>query len=346
MGFSAYGFFIRGGTLPVNPSETKAMGKPKAALRSRDVSRSKQMARRKPVPEEFVVALISACFKADVKNCGYVAPPDEVIEGLLADGLGKYLRDRYAVHRWVKDQAYRGWLSGASCVRPAAFGPVRGPGGTFCTTDASRQVLLDRVHLISAKDAGLLQTADLEALRRSLTRIMSHQAPAPLLQELGSIEETIGKDVTFYDRHHGHADLSENTVAFYNTIQTSGLLAGVRRIAIEYLKQRNIDPACFARVPPEFSTVFAHSYESGQDPRKPRHGLGPHVDDVAYCAAVYSVTGDNGAPGLWWSVSKESQELIKVPMEAGDIVLILRGTLHGVTVCDRLEDRMTLNFHL
>ena len=119
---------------------------------------------------------------------------------------------------------------------------------------------------------------------------------------------------------------------------------------IEYLKQRNIDPACFARVPPEFSTVFAHAYEKGQGSRKrkrkPPHGLGPHVDDVSYCAAVYSVTGDNGAPGLWWKVSKESQELIKVPMEAGDIVIILRGTLHGVTVCDRLEDRMTLNFHV
>ena len=35
-----------------------------------------------------------------------------------------------------------------------------------------------------------------------------------------------------------------------------------------------------------------------------------------------------------------------LPMEAGDIVIILRGTLHGVTVCDRLEDRMTLNFHV
>ena len=324
------------------------MGKRKAALR--DVSRSKQMASRKPVPEEFVVALISACFKADVKNRGYVAPPDEVIDGLLKDGLSKYLRDRYAVHRWVKDQAYRGWLSGASCERPAGFGPVRGPGGTFCATDASRQVLVDRVHRISAKDAGLLQNADLKALRRSLTHIMSHQAPAPLLQGVGPNAETIGKDVTFYDRVHGHADRSEDAVAFYNTIQTNGLLAGVRRIVIEYLEQRNIDPACFARVPPEFSTVFAHAYEKGQGSRKrkrkPPHGLGPHVDDVSYCAAVYSVTGDNGAPGLWWKVSKESQELIKVPMEAGDIVIILRGTLHGVTVCDRLEDRMTLNFHV
>ena len=56
------------------------MRKPKAALR--DVSRSKQMARRKPVPEDFVVALLSACFKADEKNRGYVVPPDEVIKGL------------------------------------------------------------------------------------------------------------------------------------------------------------------------------------------------------------------------------------------------------------------------
>ena len=321
------------------------MGRPK--LRRRDVSRSKQMARRKPVPEEFVVALISACFKADVKNRGYVAPPDEAIERLLADGLSKYLPDRYAVHRWVKDQAYRGWLSGPSCVRPTGFGQVRGPGGTFSKTDAPCQVLVDRVHRISAKDTGLLQNKDLQALRRRLTGIMRHEAPRPLLQDsVGTNVESIGKDVTFYDSVHGQEDRSGNAVAFYNTIQTNGLLAGVRQIVIDYLKQRNIDPACFARVPPEFSTVFAHCYARGQESRNPAHGLGKHVDDVAYCAAVYSVTGDNGAPGLWWQVSKESQEQIPVPMEAGDIVLILRGTLHGVTVCDRPEDRMTLNFHV
>ena len=315
------------------------------ALR-REVSRSKQMARRKPVPEEFVVALLSACFKADVKNRGYVVPPDKVIKGLLADGLSKYLPHCHAVHKWVTDQAYRGWLSGASCVRPAGLGPLRGPGGTFCSTDAYPEVLVDRVHRIRAKDTGLLQNEALEALRRSLTRIMRDEAPRPLLQDVGTNVPTIGKDVTLYDPVHGQDDRSVNAVAFFDTMKTNGLLDGVRQIVIEYLKQRNIDPACFARVPPEFSTVFAHCYERGQDSRKPPHGLGKHVDDVVYCAAVYSVTGDNGAPGLWWQVAKDSQERIPVPMEAGDIVLILRGTLHGVTVCDRPEDRMTLNFHV
>jgi hypothetical protein len=57
----------------------------------RDVCRSKHKARRKPVPDELLVALINACFKADVNNGGYVAPPDEVqvIDGLLDDGLSK-----------------------------------------------------------------------------------------------------------------------------------------------------------------------------------------------------------------------------------------------------------------
>ena len=89
--------------------------------------------------------------------------------------------------------------------------------------------------------------------------------------------------------------------------------------------------------------MFAHSYEASHATGQDTHGMASHVDDVVYCAAVYCVTGDGGKPGLWWKESKESQEVIQVPMEPGDIALILRGTHHGVANVPRDSPRITVN---
>ncbi len=50
-----------------------------------------------PDDSALLVALINACFKADVNNLnnGYVAPPDEDIDGLLDDGLSKHPLHHY-----------------------------------------------------------------------------------------------------------------------------------------------------------------------------------------------------------------------------------------------------------
>jgi hypothetical protein len=108
---------------------------------------------------------------------------------------------------------------------------------------------------------------------------------------------------------------------------------------------RAVDPACYDFVPLQFWYVFAHVYTASQDNTPIEDGLASHVDDAAYGAAVWSLTGDNGHPGLWWKRSFRSEDQIPVPMEAGDLALILRGTHHGVSRVPREKDRVTLSFH-
>ena len=141
----------------------------------------------------------------------------------------------------------------------------------------------------------------------------------------------------------GKADNSRAAKTVYAGLESSGVLHRVHDILQTHLKMRAVDPACYDFVPLQFWYVFAHVYTASQDDID---GLASHVDDAVYGAAVWSLSGDNGQPGLWWKRSFRSEDYqIPVPMEAGDLALILRGTHHGVSRVPREKDRVTLSFH-
>jgi hypothetical protein len=307
---------------------------------------SKKKARRDALPDHFIVALMHECIKADMHNEGYVPPPDAAIDALLVLGLSDYLRDRDAVKAWVRDQAAHGWVSGSFCVDSihVAHGPARGVGGTFRRRDDnSHQVWVGRVRVIKAADAKLLTPPQLAELLAAVTKITRHEERTELLQDTDSKTTSTGKQVVFKDLHHGKADNSRAAKTVYAGLESSGVLHRVHDILQTHLKMRAVDPACYDFVPLQFWYVFAHVYTASQDDID---GLASHVDDAIYGAAVWSLTGDNGQPGLWWKRSFRSEDYqIPVPMEAGDLALILRGTHHGVSRVPREKDRVTLSFH-
>ena len=79
-------------------------------------------------------------------------------------------------------------------------------------------------------------------------------------------------------------------------------------------------------------------------------GLETHTDNSGIAAAVISLTGDGGKPGLYWVRDKETGrgekrklEQFQLPLEAGDVALIHRGCIHGVHFAKRTVPRITLN---
>ena len=332
-----------GRSIAAAPRKSNAM-LPKSA-----VCLSKKKARRDALPDHFIVALMQECIKADMHNKGYVPPPDAAIDALLVLGLSDYLRDRDAVRAWVRDQVRHGWVSGSFCVDSihVQHGPRRGIGGTFCRRDDdSHQVWADRVHVMKAADARLLPPPQLAKLLAAVTKLMRDEERIELLQDVDSKDTSTGKVVIFSDLHHGTADDSPAAKAVYARLESSRVLHRVHDIFQTYLNMRNVDPACYDFVKLQFWQVFAHAYTASQDSTPIFDGLASHADDAAYGAAVWSLTGDNGHPGLWWKRSFRSEDYqIPVPMEAGDLALILRGTHHGVSRVPREKDRVTLSFH-
>ena len=332
-----------GRSIAAAPRKSNAM-LPKSA-----VCLSKKKARRDALPDHFIVALMQECIKADMHNKGYVPPPDAAIDALLVLGLSDYLRDRDAVRAWVRDQVRHGWVSGSFCVDSirVAHGPVRGVGGTFRRRDDhSHQAWVDRVRVIKAADAKLMTPPQLAQLLAAVTNITRKEERTELLQDVDSKVPSTGKQVVFRDLYHGTADDSRAAKAVYAGLESTGVLDRVHDIFQTHLKMRNVDPACYDFVKLQFWYVFAHVYTASQDNTPIEDGLASHVDDAVYGAAVWSLTGDNGQPGLWWKRSFRSEDYqIPVPMEAGDLALILRGTHHGVSRVPREKDRVTLSFH-
>ena len=330
------------------PSTAAAPRRSNAMLTTRSVCLSKRKARRDALPDPFIVALMEACIKADVDNDGYVPPPDAAIDALLARGLSEYLPNRDAVKAWVRDQVRHGWVSGSNCVDPiqVTHGPVRGVGGTFRRSDdTTNEVWVERVHLYKATDAKLMTPPQLAELLAALSDIMRDEQRTELLQDTEAKVASTGKVVIFSDLHHGTADNSPTAKAFYARLASSGVLQRVHDIFQTFLHMRNIDPACYDFVKLQFWQVFAHAYTASHGTTQIEDGLGRHVDDAVYGAAVWSLTGDNGQPGLWWKPSFRSEKRIPVAMEAGDLAVILRGTHHGVSRVARQKDRVTLSFH-
>ena len=332
------------------PPNKKNITMPKITRRTiytrRELPPWKLAQRRKTPPPEWVVQLMNASLNADSNNEGYVPPPDEKIDELLAAGLKKYLPTRAAVRKWVEGCAHRGWPNGDGCITPQGQGGrLRGPGGRFCKGGAAPRVLAPRVLLIKDKDANLLTPDELKEYVHWLVRIMDKQTARPLLQEEkgANATQSLGKDCTFFDVRHGRADTTYYPKKVYQKMERWGLLARIHVLVADFLNKRGVSSACFEAGRLQHNLVFAHSYEASHATGQDTHGMASHVDDVVYCAAVYCVTGDGGRPGLWWKESKESQEVIQVPMEPGDIALILRGTHHGVADVPRDSPRITVN---
>ncbi len=128
-------------------------------------------------------------------------------------------------------------------------------------------------------------------------------------------------------------------------MENGGRFRHIHLLVADYLSKCGVSADCFEAANLQCSVVFAHCYEASHATGQATHGMDSHVADVVYCAAVYSVTGDGpgGKPGLWYKESKESKKVIQVSMEPGDIVLILRGTHHGVANVPRDVRRITLN---
>jgi hypothetical protein len=311
----------------------------------RELTRSKLDQRRRTPPQEWVVRLMNKCLNADTNDMGYVAPADDQIDELLAAGLNEYLPSRAAVRKWVKDCAYKGWANGNACITPRGqAGCVRGPRGRFCKAGEGLTVLAPRVLLIKDAEADLL-TPDVRAEYVTwFERIMAKETARPLLQgEKGAKPQSIGKYCTLFDVRHGTQDKTHYPQMLYNKMSKGTLLADIRALVADYLKKCGVSDGCFEAAALQWSVVFAHSYEPSHATGQDTHGMDSHVDDVLYCAAVYSLTGDGGKPGLWYKASKESMDVIQVPMEPGDIALIRGGTHHGVANVPRDVRRITLN---
>ena len=327
-----------------NKKNLEMRNKRKTIYTRRELTPSKRDQRRETPSPEWIVKLMNACLNADTNNEGYVAPPDKVIDDLLAAGLKDYLPTPAAVRKWVADCAYHGWPNGHACITPRGqVGRVRGLGGRFCKAGHRPSVLAPRVLLIKNAEANVSTPEQLAAYEHWLGRIMDEETPQPLLQGEKGANPSIGKYCTLFDVRHDTADKTHYPKRLYRMMESGGLFRDIYLLVADYLKKCAVSAACFEAAPLQYSVVFAHCYEASHATGQDTHGMESHVDDVVYCAAVYSVTGDGGKPGLWYKESKESKEVIQVPMEPGDIALIQRGTHHGVANVPRDVRRISLN---
>jgi hypothetical protein len=205
-------------------------------------------------------------------------------------------------------------------------------------------VLEPRVLLIKNAEANVSTPEQLAGYAYWLERIMDGETAQPLLQgEKGAKPQSMGKYCTLFDVRHGTQDKTHYPQLLFKRMKDGGLFRDIHLLVADYLKKCGVSDGCFEAATLQYSVVFAHSYEPSHATGKDTHGMDSHVDDVLYCAAVYSVTGDGGKPGLWYKESKESKDVIQVPMEPGDIALIRRGTHHGVANVPRDVRRITLN---
>ena len=156
-------------------------------------------------------------------------------------------------------------------------------------------------------------------------------------------QPSLGTGLVLRQRNGAHkATPAPAAGAFWKLFVETGCLGRVTEQVNKFLIARKSPQELLPQYPWRV-TLILYAAEGGVETGgtaaalEQEQGMTDHYDMTPHCAVTLSLTGDGDAPGLYWSCHRERRPL---HLDAGDIAILARGVLHGVSRVERKKARV------